>query len=353
MSASTGVESAPIGVLLSNIGTPNSTDPSDVRRYLAEFLSDPRVIDINPVARWLLLHGIILRTRPKKSAEKYAEIWTDEGSPLLVYTQHLKDGLQKKLGSGFHVAIGMRYGDPSIPSAFRELEEAGCTQVVIVPLYPQQTSSSVGSCVARCNEVLTKHHPKMDARYIEPFYHRSDYIQVIIDAARPAWEALQPDHVLFSYHSIPERHIRKEDPTGSHCLATDNCCETITDTNRHCYRAQCFETSRLLAKEMGLQRDQWSIGFQSRLGRTPWIQPVTTEVVENDGPLGQRLLVLVPSFTTDCLETLEEVRMDLKERFLESGGVQFETASCPNAHPSWVQTLASWIKEEASIENPV
>ena len=212
-----------------------------------------------------MLHGIILRTRPKKSAEKYAEIWTEEGSPLLVYTQALQEGLQNHLGPRFHVTIGMRYGDPSILSALNELNEAGCSQVVIVPMYPQQTSSSTGSCVARCEELLAEHHPQMTARFIQPFYHRSDYIQVILDAAKPAIEELQPDHVLFSYHSIPERHIRKEDPTGSHCLASSNCCDTLTDTNRQCYRAQCFETSRLLAKEMDLQPDQWSIGFQSRL----------------------------------------------------------------------------------------
>ncbi len=340
--------SSPLGVLLVNIGTPNSTSVGDVRKYLAQFLSDPEVIDIPAIARWFLLHGIILRTRPRASAEKYAQIWTDEGSPLLVHSRALCTKLQEAMGPDTVVAIGMRYGQPSIESGLEKLQAAGCSKIIIVPLYPQLAASSTGSCQIECNRLLKQKFSTLQASFIPAFYHRPDFLDAVTEAARETLEALEPDHVLFSYHSLPERHIRKADPSGTHCLASPDCCASIHEKNANCYRAQCFETSRQLASRMNLQPSQWSIGFQSRLGRTPWIQPTTTDVI-NQSPLpGQRLLVLIPSFVADCLETLEEVNIGHRQEFLARGGEAFDTAPCINSHPAWVQVLDRMIREQAS-----
>jgi len=348
MIQSDGSEDGPLGVLLVNIGTPDSPSVRDVRRFLAEFLSDPEVIDIAPLSRWLLLHCIILRTRPAKSAAKYAQIWTDQGSPLLVHGLALESALQAELGEGFRVVLGMRYGKPSVLSGLEELVDKGCTRVVIVPMYPQLAASSTGSTTQLCKRLLADRFPDLPARFIGPFHGRPDYLDAVFEAARESLESLEPDHTLFSYHSLPERHIRKADPSGKHCLESPDCCARFSAKNAHCYRAQCYETSRQLARRMELREDQWSVSFQSRLGRTPWIQPTTSSVLNQQPPLGQKLLVLTPSFVADCLETLEEVSIGLHADFLAAGGEALEAAPCPNSHPAWVQVLATMVREEAA-----
>jgi ferrochelatase len=348
MNQSDGSETGPLGVLLVNIGTPDSTSVRDVRRYLSEFLSDPEIIDLPAVARWLLLHGIILRTRPAKSAAKYDQIWTEQGSPLLVHGHALNHRLQDELGDGFQVVLGMRYGQPSIQSGLERLQADGCQRLIIIPLYPQLAASSTGSTIGRCERLLADRFSNMRAEFIDPFYDRPDYLDAVLEAARDSLESLAPDHVLFSFHSLPERHIRRADSSGSHCLESPNCCAAISEKNAGCYRAQCYETSRQLARRMELAESDWSVGFQSRLGRTPWIQP-TTSAILNQYPLpGKRILVLTPSFVADCLETLEEVAIGLKAEFLSNGGEAFEAAPCPNSHPAWVQVLAGMVREQAS-----
>ncbi len=258
------------GVLLVNLGTPDRPDVPAVRRYLAEFLSDPRVIDIHPVGRALLLYGVILPFRPKRSAHAYQKVWDAErGSPLLFHCQDLAAGLQDALGQGYVVRLAMRYGQPDLPSGLDALEAAGCTRTIVVPLYPQFASSSTGSTLERVYELV-------QSRPVPPagvggagLLRPPRVIEPQADIARPLLADFDPDHVLLSFHGVPERQIRKTDFSGSHCLASKDCCAVLTDANRSCYRAQCFATARSLAARLELPDDQWSVSFQSRLGRTP------------------------------------------------------------------------------------
>jgi ferrochelatase len=349
MTAAETDEVPPVGLLLVNIGTPNSTSVADVRRYLAEFLNDPEVIDIPAVSRWLLLHGVILRTRPAQSASKYAQIWTNRGSPLLFHSEDLASALETQLGDRYRVRVGMRYGTPSLEDGLDALSMAGCRQVLIAPMYPQQAASSTGTAHKRCRELLTSRFPELEASFLPPFYSEPGFLNSVIEAAREERDKVQPDHILFSYHSLPERHIRKADPSGNHCLASSDCCDRIDDRNKNCYRAQCMETSRQLADRLELTDDQWSVSFQSRLGRTPWIQPTTSDLVNQQPPLGRRLLVLIPSFVADCLETLEEVNIGHREEFMESGGEAFGMAPCVNSHPAWVEAFSEMVTRHVEL----
>lgn len=337
------------GLLLLNLGTPDAPTPGDVRRYLREFLSDPRVLDINPVGRALLLNLIILPTRPRKSAHAYQQVWdAQRGSPLMYHSKDLAAGVAAALGEGWRVELGMRYGNPSIPDALARLRAASVDRIVVLPLFPQYASSSTGTGVARVMELAAQdwNVPWIDV--VPPFYDEPGFIEAFAAVAGPRLEAFAPDHVLFSYHGLPERHVRKSDPTGAHCLARPDCCATLVDANRSCYRAQCFATTRALAARLGLAAERHTVCFQSRLGRTKWIEPYTDVVLDELAARGvKRLAVLCPAFVADCLETLEEIGMRAREQFRARGGEDLALVPSLNATQPWVDAVAAMARRHA------
>ncbi len=339
-------EVSPRGVLLVNLGTASSPRVRDVRRYLQEFLSDPRVLDIPRVARWALLYGVILPFRSPTTAAAYATIWSTEGSPLLVHSLALRDSIAKLLGPGFSVELGMRYGAPSIADALERLMEARAERITVLPLFPQFAASSTGSALAQVFRLAAEAWNAPQLRTLEPFYAHPGFIDARAAVTAPALDAFRPDHVLLSYHGLPERQIRKSDPSGRHCLTTSECCASVGSVNASCYRAQCFATSRALAAALALSPDAYSVSFQSRLGRTPWIKPYTDLVLPELAARGiRRLAVACPSFVADCLETLEEIGIRARAQWHELGGEELLLVPCLNAHAVWVENLARMIRE--------
>jgi ferrochelatase len=337
-----------IGVLLINLGTPDSPSVGDVRKYLREFLMDPRVIDISAFGRWALVNLIVLPTRPRRSARAYASVWRKEGSPLLVEERGLLDALRKALGDRYAVELAMRYGSPSIASAWSELIASDVAKIIVVPLFPQYASASTGSALERVFEIAKTSWNVPPLDIIGEFYEAPGFITAFADIARPLIESFRPDHVLFSYHGLPERQVKKSDVSGTHCLASESCCASIGPENRHCYRAQCYATTRSLAQKLGLDVAKHSVSFQSRLGRTPWIKPYTDLVLPELRQRGVlRLMVMCPAFVADCLETVEEIGIRAKEQWKSLGGDDLLLVPSLNAHPSWVRALASMVEGHA------
>lgn len=333
-------------VLLLNLGSPDSTSVADVRRYLREFLMDERVIDKPFLSRWLVVNAFILPVRPKRSAEAYATIWEPEGSPLLLISKRLQEQVQEQVD--VPVALAMRYGQPAIADVVAQLHRDGCRELFVVPLYPQYAMSSYETVVVRTMEEVRRHTPLMKTTLLQPFYQDADYIDVLVGSAQP-WLVKEYDQLLFSFHGIPERHLRKSDPSHSHCLTTPDCCSTCHPAHATCYRHQCYTTARLFAERAGIPEDKWSVSFQSRLGRDPWLRPYTDHRLrELPGEGVRRLLVICPAFVSDCLETLEEIRIAGRETFIEAGGESFEQIPCMNNHPAWVNWLVRRIVENFS-----
>ena len=333
-------------VVLMNLGSPDSTKVSDVKKYLDEFLMDERVIDKPWLFRALLVKGIIVPFRAPKSAEAYRSIWTEEGSPLLVISRQLRDALQKEIEEP--VTIAMRYGNPSPQSAFDELvkNNPDLEEVIAVPLYPHYAMSSYETAVEYAKEQHTKGGYGFRLHFIQPYYNHDAYIAALADSIAPHLEG-DWDHILFSYHGVPERHILKGDVTGRHCLKVENCCAVPSAAHEFCYRHQCFATTQLVVEKLNLPEGKWSQSFQSRLGRDPWLQPYTAARLEALPKEGiKKLVVVCPAFVSDCLETLEEIAVEGKEIFLHAGGSHFEMIPCLNVHPLWVRTLANWVKGE-------
>jgi len=348
MLSSMSVDRCRTGVLLVQLGTPSSPAVPDVRRYLREFLGDPRVLDMPGLPRWLLLHLVILPFRPRKSAAAYTSIWTRDGSPLLLHSRGLTEAVAERLGGGFAVELGMRYGEPSLGEALDRLAQAGAHRLIALPLFPQYADSSTGSALARFFELAGQRWHPSQLSTIGAFYDHPDYIASVAASARTELRAFRPDHVLFSYHGLPERQIRKGDASGSHCLSSDACCAAIGAVNRDCYRAHCFATTRALAAALELESERHSISFQSRLGRTPWIRPYTDQVLPELAARGaRRLAVLCPSFVADCLETLEEIGIRAREQWIEAGGEDFLMVPSLNAEPRWAEAVAGMIREHA------
>jgi protoporphyrin/coproporphyrin ferrochelatase len=334
-----------IGVLLINLGTPDSPSVADVRKYLREFLNDPRVIDISPFGRWFLVNLVVLPFRPKRSAHAYQKVWMKEGSPLLVYSVQLTEKVQEKLGDRFVVRLAMRYQSPSLESTFEELLAADVEKIIIVPLFPQYSSAATGSALDKVFDIAAHKWNVPVLETVGPFYEDEGFIRAFAEIARPVIDDLQADYVLFSYHGLPERQVKKSDPTGKHCLADASCCDAIGPANRYCYRAHCFATTRALVARLGLDAARHGVSFQSRLGRTPWIKPYTDEVIHELRNKGvKRLAILSPAFVADCLETLEEIAIGLKERWLELGGEQLVLVPSLNAHPTWVDAVVEMIE---------
>lgn len=340
-----GRRAIPAGVLLVNLGTPDSPRTGDVRRYLREFLSDPRVIDVPAIPRALLLNLVILPLRPAKSAEAYRKIWTERGSPLLVIGEEFTRDVQIALGPSTPVILAMRYGRPSIASGLAELRRRGVDRIVVFPLYPQGASSSTGTVLEKVYMEAGRYWNVPDLVTVPPFFDEPGFLDAWADVGRPMLQAAEADHVLLSFHGLPERQIRKSDDSGRHCLSSASCCDTLGEANRNCYRAQCFATSRLLAERLGIPPDRYTVTFQSRLGRTPWIRPYTDLVLaELPGRGVKRLAILSPAFVADCLETLEELAIRGKKTFLDAGGESFTFVPSLNTHPRWVETAVSLIR---------
>ena len=335
--------------MLLNLGTPDSPSVPDVRRYLREFLSDPRVIDINPIGRWLLLNLVILPFRPARSARQYQSIWTEQGSPLLFHSRALAAGVAQSLGADYVVELGMRYGAPSIPSALARLQAADPHKIVVVPLFPQYSAAASGSALERVYQVLGEQWNVPAVETEAPFYDDPGFIGAFADVARRHLASFRADFVLFSYHGLPERHMRKSDPTGSHCLQSASCCDVLVPANRNCYRAHCYATTRALAAKLGLSPQGHSVSFQSRLGRTPWIHPYTDEVLPQLAKAGKkRLAVMSPAFVADCLETVEEIGIRANEQWRALGGEALLLVPSLNAEPAWVETVARLVRAHQS-----
>ena len=338
-------DAVPTGLLLVNLGTPDSTDVRDVRRYLGQFLMDPRVIDIPWIGRAALVHGIILRTRPKKSAEAYKEVWTERGSPLLFHGQDLVEGLQRELGAGVRVALAMRYQNPSVAFALEEFARAGIDDVVVVPLFPQYSQAAWASAYDEVVRVAGEMQNTPNLRFVAPFYDHPDFLDAVAEVSRPHLDAFGADRVLMSFHGLPEKHVKKSDASGAHCLQKPRCCHTITHANRFCYSAQSYATARGLAARLGLGEEDYEVTFQSRLTKK-WIQPFTDVRLEQLPTEGyKRVAVLCPSFVADCLETIEEIGMQAKETFVEAGGEDLLAVPCVNAAAPWVRALARIVRE--------
>jgi protoporphyrin/coproporphyrin ferrochelatase len=329
------------GLLLINLGTPEAPTPSAVRRYLREFLGDPRVIDINAVGRALLLNLIILPLRPAKSAHAYASIWDPQrGSPLMYHSQDLARAVAAQLGDAWHVELAMRYGQPSLAAALDAFVARGVERVVVLPLFPQYASSSTGTAVARVMELAGAQWNVPALDFVPAFYDDPGFIGAFAQVARPVLADARPDHVLFSFHGLPVRQIVKTDRGGAVCLRSATCCDERK--NPHCYRAQSFATARALAAELALATDRYTVCFQSRLGRTPWIEPYTDHVIDRLGHAGiKRLAVLCPAFVADCLETVEEIGMRARAQFKAAGGEELILVPSLNATAPWVDAVCA------------
>lgn len=332
------------GVLLVNLGSPDSTETKDVKKYLDEFLMDERVIDLPYLLRALLVKGIILNTRPKKSAKAYKKIWWPEGSPLIVLSKRLQANLQKKVS--LPVELAMRYGNPSIEHGLTQLNNQGVDEVLLLPLYPQFAMATTETIVVLAEKIKKKKFPTMKLEIVPAFYNKKDYIKNLADSIRDNLQNFKSDYILFSYHGVPERHIRKSDVTKSHCQINNTCCVTPSKAHDFCYRHQCLETTRQVAEVLGLEEGKFGTSFQSRLGRDPWLQPYTDATIDGLAQKGiKNLAVVTPAFVSDCLETLEEIGMEAAESFKENGGEHFLSIPCLNDREDWVHTLTSWVEE--------
>lgn len=363
--AAVGGQAMSRAVLLVNLGTPRSPSVADVRRYLNEFLMDPYVLTAPWLVRRLIVSGFILPFRPKRSAAAYASIWTEEGSPLLRHTEQLGQAVGDR--AGLVCMVAMRYGEPSIAAALAQLQDVGCTELLLAPLFPQHADSTRTTAI----EAVRKGLPAgMQLQVLPPFYGREDYVDCqvrLLEQHLPAhW-----DHLLLSYHGLPEQHLTRADPTGAHCLASADCCERASPAHATCYRHQCYATARAIARRLSgatsqsaqatggasprggkasthkLLDGRLSVSFQSRLGRLPWLRPYTDQVLAELPSQGvRRLAVYCPSFVADNLETLEEIGIQGRETFLQAGGESLTLIPCLNATPEWVQTLAGWIEAD-------
>lgn len=319
-----------------NLGSPDSTSVGDVRRYLNEFLMDGRVIDTPwPLRRFIV--GMILINRPRESAHAYEKIWTLEGSPLVVISRNVRKKLQERVR--MPVELAMRYQNPSIESAVKKLRERGVDELLLIPLFPHYAMSSYETAVVRVKEVAAKLAPQMRIAVQPPYFDAPDYIAALAASAKDYLETGY-DHLLFSFHGIPERHLKKSDATGRHCLTVPNCCEAASPAQATCYRAQCFKTVAAFVKLAEVPAGKFSVSFQSRLGRTPWLKPYTDfELAELPKRGVKKLLVICPAFVSDCLETLEEIGIRGRETFLQAGGREFAQIPCLNGHPLWIAAL--------------
>ena len=337
-----GIKYMKRGFLLMNTGSPDSPEVKDVKNYLGQFLMDPYVIDLPYPARALLVYGIILNTRPKKSAEAYKSIWTENGSPLIHYCNQLTEAL--KLLHNDPVELAMAYGNPSLPNAIDNLIEKDVDEICLLPLFPQYAMATVGSCIGWLKKILKQKKYTGTVRIAPPYHNHSSYIDPIAEKITDSDE-----HILFSYHGIPERHLKKADPTKKHCMKLKDCCNQINrDAHSVCYRQQCFETTKLIVEKANLSNDRYTISFQSRLGANKlneWLKPYTDKTLEDMPKKGiKNLAVLCPAFFCDCLETLEEIEDEGKEIFMNAGGKSYRMIPCLNDSDEGINCLNTIMK---------
>jgi protoporphyrin/coproporphyrin ferrochelatase len=336
------------GVLLVNLGSPESPTAKDVKPYLDEFLMDRFVIDVPFILRALLVRGIILQTRPKKSAAAYAKIWWDEGSPLIVLSKRMHKKVQDLVD--VPVALAMRYGTITIMKGLQELHDKGVNEVMLFALYPQHAMASTTTILVLAEELRAKHFPEMKFKTVPAFYNKPDYIKVLAENIKKQLGDYDYDHLLFSYHGIPKRHIRKTDITKSHCKIDRTCCSTPSPAHEFCYSHQCYETTKLVTEYLNIPKEKYSQTFQSRLAGDKWLTPYTDVEINKMPEKGiKKLAVVTPAFVSDCLETLEEIAMEANHEFKENGGEEFMAIPCLNDDDNWCQVVADWIgdfKEE-------
>lgn len=333
------------GVLLVNLGTPDSPSVADVRKYLDEFLMDKRVIDVNPALRTFLVKGLIVPFRGPKSAKLYKEIWSPEsGSPLMYHSLAQKELLQQKLGKEYQVELAMRYQSPSIESALSKLRDANVDSIRVIPMFPHYASASSGSVLDKVMELVRRWPTIPNISFISSFHDN----ELMISAFAENGKKHQPenyDHILFSFHGLPQRQLKKSDHSGEHCLKVANCCATFSEKNKFCYSAQCHDTASLIAEELEIGKENYTVCFQSRLGKDPWVQPYTSEVIKELAAKGaKKLLVFCPAFVADCLETVYEVTVEYGDEFRAIGGEKVQLVESLNDHPKWIEALEGLVK---------
>ena len=324
-----------------NLGSPDSTDVKDVKKYLDEFLMDERVIGKSYWFRWFLVKVIILNTRPKKSAKAYKKIWWKEGSPLIVLSKRLFNKVLKLVN--FPVSLAMRYGSISIFKGLKELDEKGVKNITVLPLYPHYAMSSYETVVEKVNEEVKTNFPHLKIKTIKPFYKDKRYIELLSNKIKATIDKVEYDHLLFSYHGIPVSHLKISDPTNSHCYKVNNCCSTQSDAHKFCYKHQVLETTEAVIKKLKIDKNKYSNAFQSRLPNEAWLKPYTDDELVRLAKEGKKRMVIVtPAFVTDCLETLEEIEMEGKEEFLEAGGESYHYVPCLNDDNDWAELISKW-----------
>jgi ferrochelatase len=338
-----------IGVLLINLGTPDAPTPAAVGPYLREFLMDRFVIDMPKPLRWFLVNVMIVPRRKGKSAKAYQKVQLPEGSPLLVYTRELAEKVAARLAADdrynrYVVEYAMRYGNPSISSSLAKLHSQGVSRIVVLPLYPQYAESSFETAVVETKRVAQKLGYDDRLSFFPAFYDRPEFIAACARRVAEECEQQSPEHIIFSFHSLPERHLKRLDATREHCLVNADCCDEIGAVNKNCYRAQCIFTARAIAKQLGLKEDSYTVSFQSRLGRAKWLGPTTEDVLRDLARRGvKRIAVSCPSFVADCLETVEEMGIRGRDAFIGAGGEDLRLIPSLNSDPLWVETVADWI----------
>lgn len=333
------------GVLIVNLGTPDSPEVKDVRKYLDQFLMDERVIDIPALNRTLLVKGIIVPFRSPKTAKLYKEIWDEKGSPLLYFSEVQLALVKEQLGPDYHVELAMRYQSPSIESALARMKVAQVESLRVLPLFPQYASASTGSVIQKVMDIVGKWPTIPPVSFVNSFHDNKLMIEAFADNAKK-YQPETYDQILFSFHGLPERQLIKCDDSGKHCLKTPDCCAKLTDVNKFCYSAQSHDTARLIAAELNIPAEKYSVCFQSRLGKEPWVQPYTSDVLKDLAERGnKRLLVFCPAFVADCLETLYEVTVEYGEEFRKLGGEEVQLVASLNDNPKWIEAMVQLIKD--------
>ena len=339
-----------VGVLLINLGTPDASTPEAVGNYLREFLMDGFVIDVPTPLRWFLVNVMIAPRRKVRSAKSYEQVQLPGGSPLLVYTRELADQVAARLAPDDRYVVGyaMRYGSPSIEAVLATLNSRDISRFIVLPLYPQYAESSVETAVVETKRVAKALGCIDRLSFVAPFYKRPEFIAAQARRIRKLQEERQVDHLVLSFHSVPERYLKRLDTTQEHCLVRFDCCNQVSAVNHNrCYRAQCIFTAGAIAAQLGLRDDDYTVSFQSRLGRAKWIGPTTEAVLRDLAQRGvKRVAVSCPSFVADCLETIEEMGIRGRQTFIDAGGDELYLIPSLNAEPLWVETVANWVREE-------
>jgi len=332
------------GVLLVNLGTPDSPSRYDVYRYLKQFLLDKRVIDISWLARNLLVRGLIAPFRSGSSSKIYKKLWTEDGSPLKHYGNIVAKGVQELLGDDYHVELAMRYQNPSMDSAIDKLMASNPEEIVVFPMFPQYASASTGSVFEEVMDIFGKKLAIPKIKIINSFCNDERVMNVFVKNAKKR-DLSDYEHFVFSFHGVPHSQLRKTD-TNDHCLKNEDCCQTFTPKNQFCYSAQCFETARVIAKGLGLSREDYTVAFQSRLGPDKWTQPPTPDTLEALQEKGiKKIMIFSPAFVADCLETTIEIGDEFHEEFMERGGEKLDLVESLNDDPDWIKAITEMVKE--------